>query len=210
VARESLGEEYPDPSPRGVRRHLERARSPTRDRSLSTTSFARRGHIEYDRLFRVHERDGPARVGELRLSSPGDDARTRRRRPRRTRVRSGAPTGTFPRVTSRNSPCSPSGVPRRHRRGSPGILRRRRPRRRVSQRRCRLERGVESQGTDAYALSNVQSVMGHGAALAEAVGRTGGDPRRHRPVVFRRRGRRGNRPCWPTPASISSTRPRPS
>jgi len=28
---------------------------------------------------------------------------------------------------------------------------------------------VESQGTDAYALSNVQSVMGHGAALVEAV-----------------------------------------
>ncbi|WP_226481180.1 archaeosine synthase subunit alpha [Natrinema amylolyticum] len=119
--------------------------------------------------FEVHERDGAARVGELRLSSPlttpalvddvledagslwsgdrelpeGDDSRLT------VLPHRAFPGGTADEVQESFAVDAPDV-------DYPSVA-------------VVSSESVESQGTDAYALSNVQSVMGHGAALVEAV-----------------------------------------
>ncbi|MDF9745526.1 archaeosine synthase subunit alpha [Natrinema salsiterrestre] len=119
--------------------------------------------------FEVHERDGAARVGELRLSSPvttpalvddvledagslwsadrdlpaGDDSRLT------VLPHRAFPGGTAEEVQESFAVDAPDVE-------YPSVA-------------VVSSESVENQGTDAYAVSNVQSVMGHGAALVEAV-----------------------------------------
>ncbi|QLK25175.1 archaeosine synthase subunit alpha [Natrinema zhouii] len=119
--------------------------------------------------FEVHERDGAARVGELRLSSPRstpalvddilEDAGSLWSEDR------GIPTGDKSQLTVLPHRAFPGGTAEEVQESFavdapdvdyPSVA-------------VVSSESVESQGTDAYALSNVQSVMGHGAALVEAV-----------------------------------------
>ncbi|PGF15321.1 tRNA-ribosyltransferase [Natrinema sp. CBA1119] len=119
--------------------------------------------------FEVHERDGAARVGELRLSSPVttpalvddvlEDAGSLWSEDREI------PAGDESRLTVLPHRAFPGGTAEEVQESFavdapdveyPSVA-------------VVSSESVESQGTDAYALSNVQSVMGHGAALVEAV-----------------------------------------
>ncbi|MFA9501897.1 archaeosine synthase subunit alpha [Natrinema sp. H-ect1] len=119
--------------------------------------------------FEVHERDGAARVGELRLSSPRttpalvddvlEDAGSLWSADR------DLPDGDESRLTVLPHRAFPGGTPEEVQASFavdapdvdyPSVA-------------VVSSEDVESQGTDAYALSDVQSVMGHGAALVEAV-----------------------------------------
>ncbi|WP_435552084.1 archaeosine synthase subunit alpha [Natrinema sp. CGMCC1.2065] len=119
--------------------------------------------------FEVHERDGAARVGELRLSSPRttpalvddvlEDAGSLWSADR------DLPDGDESRLTVLPHRAFPGGTPEEVQESFavdapdvdyPSVA-------------VVSSEDVESQGTDAYALSDVQSVMGHGAALVEAV-----------------------------------------
>ncbi|WP_226040597.1 archaeosine synthase subunit alpha [Natrinema sp. DC36] len=119
--------------------------------------------------FEVHERDGAARVGELRLSSPVttpalvddvlEDAGSLWSEDR------GIPAGDESRLTVLPHRAFPGGTAEEVQESfavdSPDVE--------YPSVAVVSSESVESQGTDAYALSNVQSVMGHGAALVEAV-----------------------------------------
>ncbi|MFB1066633.1 archaeosine synthase subunit alpha [Natrinema sp. H-ect4] len=119
--------------------------------------------------FEVHERDGAARVGELRLSSPVttpalvddvlEDAGSLWSADR------DLPAGDESQLTVLPHRAFPGGTAEEVQESFavdapdveyPSVA-------------VVSSESVESQGTDAYALSNVQSVMGHGAALVEAV-----------------------------------------
>ncbi|WP_222919894.1 archaeosine synthase subunit alpha [Natrinema sp. SYSU A 869] len=119
--------------------------------------------------FEVHERDGAARVGELRLSSPRstpalvddvlEDAGSLWSGDREL------PAGDDSQLTVLPHRAFPGGTAEEVQESFavdapdvdyPSVA-------------VVSSESVESQGTDAYALSNVQSVMGHGAALVEAV-----------------------------------------
>ncbi|WP_455448794.1 archaeosine synthase subunit alpha [Natrinema thermotolerans] len=119
--------------------------------------------------FEVHERDGAARVGELRLSSPRttpalvddvlEDAGSLWSADR------DLPDGDESRLTVLPHRAFPGGTPEEVQASFavdapdvdyPSVA-------------VVSSEDVEPQGTDAYALSDVQSVMGHGAALVEAV-----------------------------------------
>ncbi|QCC58190.1 archaeosine synthase subunit alpha [Natrinema thermotolerans] len=119
--------------------------------------------------FEVHERDGAARVGELRLSSPRttpalvddvlEDAGSLWSADR------DLPDGDESRLTVLPHRAFPGGTSEEVQASFavdapdvdyPSVA-------------VVSSEDVESQGTDAYALSDVQSVMGHGAALVEAV-----------------------------------------
>ncbi|MDS0473845.1 archaeosine synthase subunit alpha [Natrinema sp. 1APR25-10V2] len=119
--------------------------------------------------FEVHERDGAARVGELRLSSPVttpaladdvlEDAGSLWSADR------DVPEGDDSRLTVLPHRAFPGGTPEEVQESFavdypdvdyPSVA-------------VVSSEQVAEQGTDAYALSNVQSVMGHGAALVEAV-----------------------------------------
>ena len=119
--------------------------------------------------FEVHERDGAARVGKLRLSSPVttpalvddvlEDAGSLWSADR------DLPAGDESQLTVLPHRAFPGGTAEEVQESFavdapdveyPSVA-------------VVSSESVESQGTDAYALSNVQSVMGHGAALVEAV-----------------------------------------
>ncbi|AGB32943.1 tRNA-guanine transglycosylase [Natrinema pellirubrum DSM 15624] len=119
--------------------------------------------------FEVHERDGAARVGELRLSSP----RTTPALVDDVLEDTGSlwsadrdlPDGDKSRLTVLPHRAFPGGTPEEVQESFavdapdvdyPSVA-------------VVSSEEVEPQGTDAYALSNVQSVTGHGAALVEAV-----------------------------------------
>ncbi len=119
--------------------------------------------------FEVHERDGAARVGELRLSSPRttpalvddvlEDAGSLWSADREL------PDGDESHLTVLPHRAFPGGTPEEVRESFavdapdvdyPSVA-------------VVSSETVDPQGTDAYALSDVQSVTGHGAALVEAV-----------------------------------------
>ncbi|WP_226005515.1 archaeosine synthase subunit alpha [Natrinema salinisoli] len=119
--------------------------------------------------FEVHERDGAARVGELRLSSPVttpalvddvlEDAGSLWSADR------DLPAGDESQLTVLPHRAFPGGTAEEVRESFavdapdveyPSVA-------------VVSSESAENQGTDAYAVSNVQSVMGHGAALVEAV-----------------------------------------
>ncbi len=119
--------------------------------------------------FEVHARDGAARVGELRLSSPVttpaladdvlEDAGSL------WSADHDVPEGDDSRLTVLPHRAFPGGTPEEVQESFavdypdvdyPSVA-------------VVSSEQVAEQGTDAYALSNVQSVMGHGAALVEAV-----------------------------------------
>ncbi|OAQ52690.1 hypothetical protein HTG_10210 [Natrinema mahii] len=119
--------------------------------------------------FEVHERDGAARVGELRLSSPRttpalvddvlEDAGSLWSADREL------PDGDESKLTVLPHRAFPGGTPEEVQESFavdapdvdyPSVA-------------VVSSEAVDPQGTDAYALSDVQSVTGHGAALVEAV-----------------------------------------
>ncbi|PCR89705.1 archaeosine synthase subunit alpha [Natrinema ejinorense] len=119
--------------------------------------------------FEVHERDGAARVGELRLSSPRstpslvddvlEDAGSLWSEDREL------PDGDDSKLTVLPHRAFPGGTAEEVRESfavdSPDVD--------YPSVAVVSSESADDHGTDAYAVSNVQSVMGHGAALVEAV-----------------------------------------